>query len=524
MDTLPSRAAVAYVPDFPVIATGSDPDAPVAITEERGARRTVVACSAAAREAGVRRGQRIRDAQRLCPHLCVHPRDQSQEARAFEPVVAAAENLAAGVEVLRPGLLALSARGPARYHGGERRLGELLRDAVAELTTPSGIELACGVGIADGIFAAELAARTPGADAPVIIEPGAARQFLAPFALPVLGRPQLAETLRQLGLTTLGAFAALPGEQVANRFGADGVLAHRLARGLDPRPPAPRRPADELAVVHEFDPPAGQDTQIVFVGKSLADRLHAILGAAGVTCVRIGVEITTQSGRTHLRLWRHADGSGSSLSSLALSQRLRWQLDAFRALEPREHADPVVLLRLIPDQLVVDGGSQQALWGAEQIPDRVERAAERVQAMLGGRGVLRAQLTGGRDPLSRVALVAWGDLAPAETDPHAPWPGVLPAPSPPIVPPQPYPADLRDGDGRAVAVSGRARISAPPARLTVQGRTVRITGWAGPWIYDERWWSEAPRRRARLQVGAEDGRAYLLALEGGAWAVEGIYQ
>ena len=42
----------------------------------------------------------------------------------------------------------------------------------------------------------------------MIIEPGAARRFLAPFPLPVLGRPQLTDTLRQLGLTTLGAFAA----------------------------------------------------------------------------------------------------------------------------------------------------------------------------------------------------------------------------------------------------------------------------------------------------------------------------
>lgn len=416
MDRLPSRAAVAYVPDFPVTAVGGDPDAPVAVTEGQGGRQIIAACSSAAREAGVRRGQRVRDAQRLCPQLRLHARDLGLEARVFEPVVAAAENLAAGVEVLRPGLLALSAQGPARYHGGERRLGELLRDAVSTLVTPTGIELACGIGVADGMFAAELAARTPGADGPVIIEPGAARQFLAPFPLPVLGRPPLAETLRQLGIATLGAFAALPVKDVANRFGADAIIAHRLACGLDPRPPTARRPGEDLAVQHEFDPPAGQDTEIVFVGKTLADRLHAVLGAAGVTCARIGIELTTQSARTSFRLWRHADGSGASLSSLALSQRLHWQIDAFRALEPVERADPVVLLRLIPDQLVVDTGSQQALWGAEQIPDRVERAAERVTAMLGHQGLVRPSLTGGRDPLSRVALVPWGDLAPAEGD------------------------------------------------------------------------------------------------------------
>lgn len=132
-----------------MLAAGADLDAPVAILVGEGARRVVAACSPAARAAGVRRGQRLRDAQRLCPALEPHRRDEAVEARAFEPVVAAAEHVAAGVEVIRPGLLALAARGPARYHGGEAVLGELVRDEVARLTTASGSPVGVGVGIAD---------------------------------------------------------------------------------------------------------------------------------------------------------------------------------------------------------------------------------------------------------------------------------------------------------------------------------------------------------------------------------------
>src|SRR5579862_5840687 len=126
------RTLVAWCPDWPVIAAGADLDAPAAVLDGEGARRSVVACSPAAREAGVRRGQRLRDAQRLCPRLEVHARDEAAEARAFEPVVAVAEDLVAAVEVVRPGLIALAARGPARYHGGERALAVLLRDAIAQ--------------------------------------------------------------------------------------------------------------------------------------------------------------------------------------------------------------------------------------------------------------------------------------------------------------------------------------------------------------------------------------------------------
>ncbi|MFD0822429.1 DNA polymerase Y family protein, partial [Micromonospora zhanjiangensis] len=63
------------------------------------------------------------------------------------------------------------------------------------------------------------------------------------------------------------------------------------------------------------------------------------------------------------------------------------------------------------------------------------------------------------------------------------------------------------------------------ARLTVgSAAPVEIVGWAGPWPVDERWWAPAEaRRRARFQVCLADGTALLLALTGGHWSVEAIY-
>ena len=535
----PSRSLVAWCPDWPVLAAGADLDALVAVLVGEGARRVVVACSPAARAAGVRRGQRLRDAQRLCPTLEPHRRDEAAEARAFEPVVAAAEQVAAGVEVVRPGLLALAARGPARYHGGEQALGELVRDEVARLTTASGSPVGVGVGIADGIFAAGLAARTPGAEGPVLVTPGGSPGFLAGFPVAALDCPaEFTGLLDRLGVRTLGALAALPSADVANRFGSEGVVFHRLARGLDPRPPAARRPPQDLAAEHELDPPAEQDEPVVFVAKMLADRLHADLGGAGLACVRVEVEITTVSGRSCSRLWRHADAAGGRLSSAAVAERVRWQLDGWRTRDPYPYADPVAALRLSPDQLVVDTGSQQALWGAEEIPDRVGRAAERIQAMLGHAGVVRPYVVGGRDPAGRIEYVAWGDL-PESGQGHgqgqsqgngqgqnsrAPWPGAVPPPAPSVVP-RPYPVELLDGGGALLAVTGRARLTGRPTFLVTDGERLRVISWAGPWLYDERWWDPATRSRcARLQCATADGRVFLLAVVGGAWQVEGVYQ
>ena len=88
-----------------------------------------------------------------CPELAVLATDPDRDARAFEPVVAAVETLAPGVEVLRPGLVAVPARSPTRYFGSESTVVERIVDAV---TTQAGVT--CQIGIADGLFAATLAA------------------------------------------------------------------------------------------------------------------------------------------------------------------------------------------------------------------------------------------------------------------------------------------------------------------------------------------------------------------------------
>ena len=541
-----ARVLVAWCPDWPVHAVGAGPDVPAAVLVGDGARATVLACSAAARAAGVRRGQRVRDAQRLCPELRTYPRDEPAEERSFEPVVRAVENVAAGVEVVRPGLIALAAPGPARYHGGEDRLALLVREAVADVGVPEpgpgaaaadgtaeADPLGCGVGIADGTFAAGLAARLP-VDEPLIVPPGGSAAFLAPYPLRVFDRAELGEILERLGIRTLGELAALPAADVANRFGPVGVQAHRLARGLDPRPPAPRRPGEDLSALHLFDPPAERDEQVLFAAKSLADDWRDGLAAAGVTCASVRIELATEGGGQSARIWRNGDALGSALSAQALAQRVRWQLDGWRtrtsgAAAPDSSvaelaADPLVSLRLVPGPLVVDSGSQQALWGRETVPDRVGRAAERVQALLGHDGVTLLHLVGGRDPAARITRTPWGERPPAAEE-DAPWPGAVPEPAPPLLPEDQPPVLLLDEKGAHVEVSGRVRLSARPAVLVLGGSRLQVAAWAGPWPYHEQPWRPASsRRRARLQLSTADGRAFLLALEHGAWRVEGVYR
>jgi protein ImuB len=51
-----------------------------------------------------------------------------------------------------------------------------------------------------------------------------------------------------------------------------------------------------------------------------------------------------------------------------------------------------------------------------------------------------------------------------------------------------------------------------------------VTSWAGPWPVTERWWRpEGTRRRARFQLVAEDGSAWLAAVQDGQWLIEASY-
>ena len=523
------RTLVAWCPDWPVVAAvragvvaGLGEHLPVAVL----AAGRVHACSEAARAEGVRRGMRRRDAQGRCPELVVVEHDPGRDARVFEPVLAAVEEVAPGVEVTAPGRCALAARGPARYFGGEEAAAERVIDQIARRC---GVE--SQVGVADGVFAAELAAR-----AGVIVAPGASAAFLAELDVRVLGRPELVGLLRRLGIRTLGAFAALPAADVAGRFGADAALAHRLAGGGEERALAPRELPPELSVQLDPDPAVDRVDVAAFAARTLAERLHERLARHGLAATRLVIEARTANDEELSRTWRH-DGV---LTVADIADRTRWQLEGWLSgtgPDARPTAG-IVRLRLCPEGVVEYAGMQLGLWGdTGEARDRAHRAITRVQGLLGPDAAVVPVLVGGRGPADRVRLVPWGEERPAPRpgDPNqadrkkqkeiAPWPGQLPAPSPAVVPVEPWPAEVVDAGGGTVGVTGRFLVTAAPAAVAVDGgEPVAVDGWAGPWPAEERWWDpEGAGRRARVQVRLADGRALLLVISGGRWAVEAEY-
>ncbi|MGO1949951.1 MAG: Y-family DNA polymerase [Mycobacteriaceae bacterium] len=545
-----SRVVVLWFPDWPVYAVavrrGWDLLAPAAVVDNH----RIHAANAAARRAGVRHGMKERHALGTCPALQLGEVEEAAEAEAHEEVLAALEDVAAGVETLRPGLLAFPAASLVRYYGSEERAAELLVDAAAR----AGAD--CLAGAADELVTAVWAAREGRS-----VDPGGSRGYLADLPLrvlaaePALGAPgELVDVLSRLGIRTLADFTALPRADVSGRFGADAVHWHRIAAGEPERPVSPRRIAAPLEARIEPDEPVADTGAAAFLARQAAVKLHGLLADAGQVCLRLAV-------RAHLdpppgydgplsveRVWRCRE----PLAEEDTAQRVRWQLDGWltrvRGSRPDDADVPdgvggIRAIDLVPVECLPAGEVAEALWGRPDAGIRAARAAAaRAQALLGVRGVLRPVHRGGRAVAGRVVTVPYGDADPDDVAALGTrnWDGELPAPLPaligaphagremPTTPRANHPAaavQLLDGAGEQVWVTGRALMSSPPTAMRWGAKVHRITGWAGPWPVDEQWWSEAgsSRRYARVQVATDEPGAYLLVCRGKAWRIEATY-
>jgi protein ImuB len=442
-----------------------------------------------------------------CPGL-LEQQEHGREARAFDCVLATVEQFSPRVDVLRPGVCAVPTRGPSRYFGGDETLAHLVAwhlasvDGVEDGTGLTARGVVVGIGVADGLFAASLAARSSLRDpsrAPLLVAPGGTPDFLSPWSVGILDRPELADLLCRLGIRTLGAFADLPARHVLARFGVDGATCQAVAAGAEGELPSLHFPSPRSA--RRWSPTAG--TAPATPGSP--ERQAGFFGGA-------------------------AGAEARAAEAVRAVQRL---LDAEAVVRGRLQGGrgPAERARLVPWGEQGAGTGEAILWG-ETFPRK------RSGTKGAGEGTHRRQTF----PRKRSGTKGAGEGthrrqtfpgAPREATPRGrtsqvtnspPWPGQVPAPSPVVVFRGALPAELFDAFGHPVGVTGGGIASAAPARLSVAGGPwSEVSGWAGPWPSDERWWSKRGRnRQARMQVVTAGSTAYLLACRRGWW-VEGIY-
>lgn len=265
---------------------------PAALAPEPGREQLVGETSAAGEAAGVHPGMRLGEALSRCPALALVPPDPVGAADAWEAALRRLEAVGAVVESARPGLACFEAGGLRRLYGGRiqedpgpARLGgeqspAWLDAVVAVVRRALGQPARIGAG--PSRFCALAGAARARSRRPELVA-GAVALAGEPVTLlrhtPDVGTT--VEPLQRLGITTLGALAALGRPALADRFGALGLRAHDLALGQD-TPLRPREPGETVQESLEL-PEAASGAQAQRALELLIDRLLAAPARRGRT-------------------------------------------------------------------------------------------------------------------------------------------------------------------------------------------------------------------------------------------------
>lgn len=260
------------------------------------------------------------------------------------------------------------------------------------------------IGVGPARFCAYAAASRARSRRAKIVSAGAVRAFLAPLPVELLHdrferAEELVGALERLGVGTLGELARLPEAAVADRFGALGLRARRLAGGGD-EPLRPRRCGEELVEALEL-PEAASGEQLGRALEMLVDRLLAQRGRRGRTLRKLRLEARLEAGgswRAEVVL-REASGDARRLR-LALGPKLG------------ELPSPAAALAVRALGLGPPGGEQRALTRSER-ERRRERLAEAVR---------QARAAAGRDAVLQVLDVEPDSRVPERRVLLAPYP------------------------------------------------------------------------------------------------------
>ena len=322
---------------------------------------------------------RLSEALATCPELHLVEQDPAGAEAEWERILRRLEDAGLAVEPSEPGCAYFETRGIERLAGGVKAAAQRALDAVGSVWEPR-------VGVAGRRFAALAAASVAPAGRALVVDDEETELFLAPLPLDLLPLgPERRDELSELGVKRLGELARLPRTAVADRLGAEGAEAWRLANGEGDGRVTARKPAGEIAEALEFPEPVANELTLARALSALVDRLLAREERGGRMPRRVAVSARLVGGGS----WRRAV---TLREPTAEPDRLR------QAIGPKlqELSAPAVELRLELGELTESVGTQ-----AELVRPRGSRLRSRLR---GGLRQVRAAV--GIDAVCTVVEVA----------------------------------------------------------------------------------------------------------------------
>ncbi len=449
-----------------------------------------------AMEAGLKAGMSSVQALAVCPRAQILPWNEVEVSAAGTEIERALQTVSPQVEVEGDGVFFVGCRGLDLLHGGEDGILEKIREVLSAGGWSAFLGAAATRFVAFAAAFQELA-----------VPSGKEVEFLASLPLSILPMSAaLADRLHALGLRTLGALAALPLSSVELRYGKEGLLCHRLARGDDATVPRyavldqvlERRLEISAASIAEMESPMVETLQALLDQVRSRNRSCAALRVtfflADGDCRDLEVALSRPSVQAKV-FWNQL--------RLALSER------SFPA--PAEE----VKVEVLREQC--GAGEQGSLFqrafeiSASPPGRRLAEAIDRLRSFYGGSAVGRPSLQEGLRPEEKGTR-----LEPASSMKVAS---------------APVPAPLGNRVLRPVL-----RILNPPVEVAAQGEAGRLRSFAwrggrhrvrtmvGPERLAGEWWKE-PFVRDYFQVLTEDRGLFWLYFDcqRRGWYLQGLF-
>ncbi|HTZ53829.1 MAG TPA: hypothetical protein VMB20_02110 [Candidatus Acidoferrum sp.] len=358
---------------------------------------------------------------------------------------------------------------------------------IAALLVPLGLRPCIGAG-ANRFCALGAAWSGDGA----VIAPGEEAAALGPMPLDLLElEPDIIQRLQLLGITTLGALAALPYGPFVRRFGPDAARWHDAARGIDRAPFVPRGHAITIEAAMLGEGSAQSEAAVIFALRVLLGRVCVDLERCGKRASALQVEIELEN----------ADSARVDVQLAAATSQERAMLDVLRSkLEGASFSAPICGLRLRAMGLEEGGEAVPLLAGDEIDRANVAVVLARLEAMLG-------------EPVRRAQTRA---AHPLEERFHY----------------EPFVLPKRDPAGH---VAARPRLIPQLRLLTVTEIDVRLRRGepiavgeravehvTGPWRIEEGWFA-SPVARDEYDVQLDTGEICRIYRQGDRWYLRGSY-
>jgi DNA polymerase IV (DinB-like DNA polymerase) len=273
------------------LIVGADPK------EGRG-RGVVVACSYDARKLGVRSGQPISRAYRLCPDGIYMRPNLALYGEVSNDVMELLRKFADKFEQVSIDEAFLDASQRCGMFGGPIKLAEQIK---SELMQSEG--LTCSIGIAPNKSAAKIASDLRKPDGLTYVDPEHVKEFLAP--LPVskvsgIGR-KTEQTLKDIGVRTVGELATYSPKSLYKRFGKSGIWLWAIANAEEKVEVQETYVMRSIGAEHTFESDTDDWSAIERELSRLIDSVHERLVDEKMTCRTVTLKIRFIGFQTYTR-------------------------------------------------------------------------------------------------------------------------------------------------------------------------------------------------------------------------------